>query len=103
MSGGRGGRNASEKTAALLDEWKQLVTQMPIFLQKEDRSLRVWRGGVNFRAVELCRPDEDLRKVACGVREKSFAKVGEYSDLCPCSFCEGKAFGEVWVCRVVVL
>ena len=59
--------------------------------------------GKYFRAIEQSRPDEDLRKVACGARVKTFAKVGESSDLCSCSFCEGKAFGEVLVCRVVVL
>jgi hypothetical protein len=45
IKGGSGVRKDSAWTAAKLAEWKQLVTQMPIFLQKEDMAARVFAGG----------------------------------------------------------
>jgi hypothetical protein len=42
---GSGVRNDSAWIAAKLEEWKQLVTQMPIVLQKEDMVVRVFAGG----------------------------------------------------------
>jgi hypothetical protein len=45
IRGGRGVRKDSECTAAWLEEWKQLVTQMPIFRQKEDIIASVEPGG----------------------------------------------------------
>jgi hypothetical protein len=45
IKGGRGVRKDSAWTAAKLEEWKQLVTHMPIFLQKEDMAARVFAGG----------------------------------------------------------
>ena len=48
--GGSGVRNDSEWIAAKLAEWKQLVIQMPIFLQKEDIAARVFPGGDKISA-----------------------------------------------------
>jgi hypothetical protein len=45
MRGGRGMRKDSECTAAKLVEWKQFVTQMPIFRQRVDMAVRVHAGG----------------------------------------------------------
>ena len=47
---GSGVRNDSKWIAAKLAEWKQLVIQMPIFLQKEDIAARVFPGGDKFSA-----------------------------------------------------
>ena len=48
--GGSGVRNDSEWIAAKLAEWKQLVIQMPNFLQKEDIAARVFPGGDRISA-----------------------------------------------------